>query len=97
MSVQDIVLRGFGSTGSVSLIVTKGFGGAITELPSTPSASFGSGRGIRSRALYKRKKKRREEQLQMELMQTVEYQASMDAADMQVITLALSEMLKKIV
>lgn len=61
MAVQDIVLDGFGSTGSVSLIVTSGFSsGADTPVVVEEPASGGWPYGY----TFKRKKKKAVEEVE---------------------------------
>jgi hypothetical protein len=58
MAVQEIVLAGFGSTGSVSLIVTRGYAGGA-PVPPTPTPDVPRSGGVYWQYIG-RKKRRRE-------------------------------------
>lgn len=55
MAVQDVVLAGFGSTGTVQLIVLSGFGGSAAAAVAVSNSAGWAG-------VRKRKRKRREDE-----------------------------------
>jgi len=71
MAVQDIVLDGFGSTGSVSLIITSGFSSQEEIVIEAPPVGAGGG-GWPSRIERKKKYKRQILRDDEELMRIIE-------------------------